>query len=29
VAAALANNRGWVRALGQLDAERLEVIEAA
>ncbi len=29
VAAALANSRGWFSALGQLDAEKVEVIEAA
>jgi tetratricopeptide (TPR) repeat protein len=29
VAAALANNRGWFSSLGQLDAEKVEVIEAA
>ncbi len=29
VAAALANNRGWISAVGQLDAERVAVIEAA
>jgi tetratricopeptide (TPR) repeat protein len=29
VAAALANNRGWVSSVGQLDTEKVEVIEAA
>jgi class 3 adenylate cyclase/tetratricopeptide (TPR) repeat protein len=29
VAAALANNRGWFSALGQFDAEKIEMIEAA
>ena len=29
VAAALANNRGFFSAMGQVDAERVEVIEAA
>jgi class 3 adenylate cyclase len=29
VAAALANNRGWFSSLGQLDAEKVEAIEAA
>jgi len=29
VAAALANNRGWFSALGQLDGQRVDVIEAA
>ena len=29
VAAALANNRGWFSSMGQLDVEKIDVIEAA